>query len=577
MAKIERDKQAAREEIERERQRVREEFEREKQAARAEAEAKIKAMEAEIAEAKRKAAEIAEEDAKLKNAHEAEIAEAKRKLAEEEKKPHYLAPEKEVAATVAPARQPIINAPPFDAMPLPPKYEVHYHSHSHAPYDYEKPVVRNGRNPAAGDDDAFDYEEKPIVREKPVAPVRKADEDTLHSEIQRNEKLREQAERLEIERLEKLAAEKREAEERRSHLDDLAAEKAEAERRVSWAQQIANEQISAMEERNQRKKDGTSFGFSREDVLDRMDEMLENDYDYPVEVVIKQRQSDKWPDVLRAGNWTFAVMVESKEHVIKFIARMDARYAGYLKTFHPQIQQSAVEGAEDWHKIIIDQTFFTNREVYSMFDYWYSYVMRHYHYDRKLRKYLTDEDAAAHDDQTIVSRIIREAMESDAELARAEVEKAQSEQRMLRGKKVFATKREIAAYIKNLNGGSVQISERDNPVGSGWPAADTYYSPNGLNDVGTRKKVCYAYMYELKDGSLRFIAKLPKVYAEVLAKTHTHLCRSRFPVGKNWYVSVVDSTYKSVEEIYEILDRAKQFVESTEKRDGLRITKRGAL
>ncbi len=418
--------------------------------------------------------------------------------------------------------------------------------------------------------------EEPKKEEKKEEPKKEEPKkEAVKKEEPKKEEKKEESEEDEEARQAKEKADKKAAADRLAALNAAEAQKAEEEKNRKRREELAAQRAQNEKDRqlylaamSLSAAPAPAFRLSREDVLDRMDEMAEDKYDYPVPANVRLRSSDRAPDSLRCGVWTFAVMSESKGGIIRFFARMDEGYYKELKKDHVSIEPSAFAGSNDWYKVIIDGTYFTKKEVFMMLDNWYAFVMnKYYRYDNVKKAYVTDEAAALQADSEAVTEAEIESKKKDAALEKAEKERADADALMLQNKTVNLNKKEMAKTAKAKFAAGVEVSERDDYTVTGLPLADTYYTPKGISDKGKAKRVCYAYVYSLTGGSVKVIAKLPKVYAERQAKVHTNMCRSKFPSGKSWYVTIIDSTYKSNDEVYEILNRSKAFVESTETRD----------
>jgi len=379
----------------------------------------------------------------------------------------------------------------------------------------------------------------------------------------------EEADKLAEEFLARVAAEKKEAAERQSMLGTTEAMEAEEERVKARESYLATETARIQSQRAALAKANATFRLSREDVLDYIDEMVFNAYDYPVAPNARLRSNDKNADSLKVGAWVFAVMYESQAGVIKFIARMDKEYAESLQKEHPTIVASTYSNSDDWYKVIIDTSFYSKQEVFIMIDNWYAYTFKKYYYNAVTKEHETDWSAAKLDEETTVVELAKVAVEKDSNVEEVEKEYARIQSLLLTGRNFELTKKEISQFVKRQFADTVEISERDNVNKTGLVLADTLFTPSGISDKGLKKRVCYAYIYQLKNNSIKLIVKLPKVYAERQAKTHTNMCRAKFPAGKNWYVTIIDSSYKSADEVYAILARAKAFVESNEAREDL--------
>lgn len=126
-------------------------------------------------------------------------------------------------------------------------------------------------------------------------------------------------------------------------------------------------------------------------------------------------------------------------------------------------------------------------------------------------------------------------------------------------------KQTLFEYLNGEYGNKVILNRRENQTKTGLPLADTYYtycSVKQENGKETKKKVCFAYVYE-NNGACLVLAKLDKNYANSLRKSKKSIMPSKFPKSKlnDWYSIIVNDTFTE-EEIHTILINAKEYCEN---------------
>ena len=126
-------------------------------------------------------------------------------------------------------------------------------------------------------------------------------------------------------------------------------------------------------------------------------------------------------------------------------------------------------------------------------------------------------------------------------------------------------KQTLFEYLNGEYGDKVVLNRRENLTKTGLPLADTYYTycfEKQENGKLTKKKVCFAYVYE-NNGACLVLAKLDKNYANSLRKSKKSIMPSKFPKSKlnDWYSIIVNDTFTE-EEIHTILINAKEYCEN---------------
>jgi len=115
---------------------------------------------------------------------------------------------------------------------------------------------------------------------------------------------------------------------------------------------------------------------------------------------------------------------------------------------------------------------------------------------------------------------------------------------------VKINKQTIANYLEKNFKKNVVLNKRANYISTGiLPLADTHYK------IIDGKKVCFTYVYELKDGKTFLLVKTNEELAKEIKKTHTSFTKSAFPKSNNndWFSMIIDKSYSNSNEVFKIL------------------------
>lgn len=117
---------------------------------------------------------------------------------------------------------------------------------------------------------------------------------------------------------------------------------------------------------------------------------------------------------------------------------------------------------------------------------------------------------------------------------------------------LVVTKTLIASYLYNKYEGIVTLNRKDNYTSTGLPLADAHYV-----QVSADKKVCFIYVFELKDDKSFMLVRTNKGVFETIKAKHASIYNSTFPHVSGemvWHSVIFDESYKSVEDVYEVID-----------------------
>jgi len=280
------------------------------------------------------------------------------------------------------------------------------------------------------------------------------------------------------------------------------------------------------------------FSLSYNDVCDHINEMKINPERFPKLPNIKERANDILPYYLCCGERTFGLMFERKELVFMFLLRLSEDAAKYYKVYHT-LESSDL--GENWYSLVIDQTFESKKDVYQVLNESYHFVLKKFGREK--------DNQAAKDEQACIEK---DALEH-VMLAEKRAADAERKYRLvLEGFKtkhykqnLVVTRKEIAADIIALGNPDLTVSER--PQQPQLPMSLKY------------KGKTYAMLFGTDAGVL-MIVRIDDVYADILSIKHPEICRSKFPKGRNWYFIPVDGAFKNKEEVYRVLEHAREFV-----------------
>ena len=184
---------------------------------------------------------------------------------------------------------------------------------------------------------------------------------------------------------------------------------------------------------------------------------------------------------------------------------MEDEYAKQLNELHPGIKPSKFTKNGNWYSIIFDSSYASKEEVYEILDYLYNYVLnKYYTYDKKLRAWVTDEDAANKENEEILVDEEAYDKEEDADLEEAIKEYNKSlEQYHEKYKVPFKTSREkIQKYVKRVHFDSELIT-RDKP-----------HKPSSLKLIANNK--VYTMIYEKDEHGRTILEKTTPEIANLL-------------------------------------------------------------
>lgn len=289
------------------------------------------------------------------------------------------------------------------------------------------------------------------------------------------------------------------------------------------------------------------FKLSREDVLDYLTKMDADREKFPVETLVSVRKKDYTPDGLYCGDWCFALLYEKKD-VIKLVLRLDAAFASDLAKENPSVYAAEFPHGGEWTNVIADSNFKSKKEIYRLLENAYKYVLKKY-YKKQAGQYRFDASAAVDDNEAVESAITANEKTVDATFERAIKNNAAAKQRYLRDNKIdfTLTRAELVERVKSANTPDTEaILREDRPA-----------LPASLNVSGKT----YAMVYE-KKGEVSVTLRLSEESADKLSVHHIQMCRARFPRGANWYVMPIDGSFYGPDEVFEILDMSRAFVES---------------
>ncbi len=127
--------------------------------------------------------------------------------------------------------------------------------------------------------------------------------------------------------------------------------------------------------------------------------------------------------------------------------------------------------------------------------------------------------------------------------------------------KLDMSKKKIADHLKAKFGDSVEVNNHPNYTKTNLPLSDNHYVLNGVQSNGRTGRVCFVYVYELEGGKMFLLVKTNAEHAAEIMATHPQVMRSRFPRNGEWYSVIIDESFRSDDEVYEIVDKAKAVCE----------------
>ena len=127
--------------------------------------------------------------------------------------------------------------------------------------------------------------------------------------------------------------------------------------------------------------------------------------------------------------------------------------------------------------------------------------------------------------------------------------------------KLDMSKKKIADHLKAKFGDSVEVNNHPNYTKTNLPLSDNHYVLNGMQSNGRTGRVCFVYVYELEGGKMFLLVKTNAEHAAEIMAKHPQVMRSRFPRNGEWYSVIIDESFRSDDEVYEIVDKAKAVCE----------------
>lgn len=127
--------------------------------------------------------------------------------------------------------------------------------------------------------------------------------------------------------------------------------------------------------------------------------------------------------------------------------------------------------------------------------------------------------------------------------------------------KLDMSKKKIADHQKAKFGDSVEVNNHPNYTKTNLPLSDNHYVLNGVQSNGRTGRVCFVYVYELEGGKMFLLVKTNAEHAAEIMAKHPQVMRSHFPRSGEWYSVIIDESFRSDDEAYEIVDKAKAVCE----------------
>jgi len=233
----------------------------------------------------------------------------------------------------------------------------------------------------------------------------------------------------------------------------------------------------------------------------------------------------------------FTYVYELEDGKVFFLIRANKETAKEIKKQHKGFTSSAFpkSPAKDWYTMVLDDSFECNKDVFDVLDLVLSHDGPVKPLEEKPKKETAKEEKAPETKDEGVS------LKESIELAKNE-ESVQPELNM--------SKKVVYDYLAKNYKGNVELNTRENYTKTGLPLADTHF------DLKFRKRKCFTYVYELEDGKVFFLIRTNDETAEKIKKKHNGLVSSAFPKSpdNDWYTMILDSTFKSNEDVFEVLD-----------------------
>ena len=288
------------------------------------------------------------------------------------------------------------------------------------------------------------------------------------------------------------------------------------------------------------------FTLSRADVLDHADDMSNYTVRFPVKVNVKKKTKDEKPDYLLCGDRYFALMYEHNELVFSCILRMSSATAQRIGGRH-KVRPFKLAHHDNWYKLTVDVSFNNKREVYIVLNECYDFVYENYYKGKDIG--FNAEEAVA--EQASIDAALANYYGLDQDVDDAAAEKAYYEALDKYKEEHFTdfkiTRQEIGAEARKQKSEGVTVAER--PAKPHLPASLKW------------KGRTFAMLYE-KNDVVSMTIRIPDEYAESLIPKHPEVRRAKFPIGHNWYIVPVDGAFRNQEQLFEVINKAREFVKT---------------
>jgi len=285
------------------------------------------------------------------------------------------------------------------------------------------------------------------------------------------------------------------------------------------------------------------FIFLRRDAMDHIMHMRTLPERFPIHPDFEGKTVGSMPDYLICGDRVFALMFERNEVVLNFTVRLSPESAKRNKLHHT-LTEAVYPYGGDWYDIVVDNSFESKKEVYKLLEESYDYTVSLFY---------GEGGACAEAAKEERDEIARNASDKEKELEERLIAAEREylillEQYRLANPQVFRiTRREIADDVTAMNLAGVEVCER-------------LYSPQLPMSLKFKSKT-YAMLHAMDDGVLMTV-QLSEDFAEELKVRHTDLCKSKFPKGTYWFTLPIGAAFENKDEVYNVLEYARAFVES---------------
>ncbi|MBQ0009220.1 MAG: hypothetical protein KBS97_02990 [Firmicutes bacterium] len=218
----------------------------------------------------------------------------------------------------------------------------------------------------------------------------------------------------------------------------------------------------------------------------------------------------------------FIYVYELKNNKSFFIVRTTDEIAAQIKEKHSLVELSAFPHTNDgakWFTIMFDETYKCAEDVYEVIDL----VLKGFLAEKVVPAPAPVEELSLHDQIEKAAAVVAE---------------------------VKVNKEVVASYLSETYKDAVIVNRKPNYTKTGLPLPDTHY-------VKLEKNVCVMYVYELNDGKSFLIVKTSNDVFEQIREKHPLTSISAFPHtndGGKWYSVMFDSSFKSEEDVHEVID-----------------------